>query len=87
MAGLKIERVQYCATRMSVVFEATYSGRTYRCLIPEENLDLKTEDAAVEDFKRRLPDIERIIETKLRVAQIETDTGVRQPNDIVKISI
>jgi hypothetical protein len=76
--AVEIDQEEYSVPWQGVIYEATYSGRRYACIVATHHLKMKKGSDAVAEFRARLPDVERATEQMLRVANSDIDEGRRR---------
>ena len=70
-----------------VIYEATYSGRLYACVVATHHLKMKRGREAVAEFQARLPDVEQATKERLNAANSEMDEGRRRGADRIIVPL
>lgn len=84
---VEIEREEYSIPWQGIIYEATYAGRRYACVIAAHHLNMKRGRDAVAEFKARLPDVERATERMLKAANADMDEGRRRATDRILVPL
>jgi hypothetical protein len=85
--AVEIGREEYSVPWQGVVYEATYSGGRYPCVVATHDLSMKRGSEALAEFKARLPEVARATEQMLSLANSETDDGRRTGRDRVIVPL
>jgi hypothetical protein len=82
--AVEIDREEYSVPWQGVIYEATYSGRLYACVIATHHLRMKRGRDAVAEFRARLSDVEQATEQRLKAANVGLDEArQRAPERII----
>ena len=67
---VEIDREEYSIPWQGVIYEATYSGRLYACIVATHHLKMKRGKDVLAEFRARLPDVEQATEQRLKAANV-----------------
>jgi len=85
--AIEIDREDYSPAWQGVIYEATYSGRRYLCVVAIHHLKMKVGNDALAEFRVQLAAVERATEVALRAVQVQTDEGSRKPTERVIVPL
>jgi len=85
--AVEIECEDYSVPWQGGIYEATYLGHRYPCVVAIHHLKMEVGKNAVAEFRTRLSDVEHATEDMLRRVQAETEKPARKPSDRVIVPL